>query len=69
MTMGPKDRDRNKQKERAEIAAQKKQKKIKEEINLQKSPYKMRLEKLGGGWVGIGLDLEDADILRDTKSM
>ena len=29
----------------------------------------MRLEKLGGGWVGIGLDLEDADILRDTKSM
>ena len=47
--MGPKDRDRNKQKERAEIAAQKKQKKIKEEINLQKSPYKMRLEKLGGG--------------------
>ena len=49
MTMGPKDRDRNKQKERAEIAAQKKQKKIKEEINLQKSPYKTRLEKLGGG--------------------
>ena len=67
--MRPEDRDRNKQKERADIGAQKKQNKIKKKINLWKSSYKMRLEKLDRGWVGIDLDLEDADILRDTKSI
>ena len=38
-------------------------------MNLQKNSYKMRLEKLDREWVDVALDLEDADILWDTKSM
>ena len=38
-------------------------------MNLQKNSYKMRLEELDREWVDVALDLEDADILWDTKSM
>ena len=38
-------------------------------MNLQKNSYKMRLEKLDREWVDVALDLEDADILWDTKFM